>query len=245
VDVIRDSFPSRPALDIAVSHALLLEVAGGERAPALRVYHPGATLAFGRLDRLREGFAEAAAAARGHGYQPVLRIAGGHAAAYHPACVVYEEIVPDSDIGKLHRRFRHASALIVDALRALGADVAVGQLPGEYCPGAYSVIAAERLKVAGLAQRVIRGGALLSAVVVVANGADVREVLIAVYAALGLDWDPRTAGAVEDVRPSAGAAAVARALVAAAATRRELSEGALGEATLEHAQELLPQHEAA
>ena len=52
--------PEDPLLDIALTHALLQEVAAGRHAPALRLFRPGPTVAFGRLDVLRNGFAEAA-----------------------------------------------------------------------------------------------------------------------------------------------------------------------------------------
>jgi hypothetical protein len=35
-------------------------------------------------------------------------------------------------------------------------------------------------------------------VIVVGNSAGVRDALIGVYEALGLDWDPATAGSIED-----------------------------------------------
>ena len=81
--LLRDSFPESPALDIAVSHALLMRVARGELEPMVRLYRPAPTLAFGRLDALRPGFAEAGEAARDAGFAPIVRLAGGHAAAYH------------------------------------------------------------------------------------------------------------------------------------------------------------------
>ena len=93
VRLLRDSFPEAPALDIAVSHALLMRVARGEVEPTVRLYRPAPTLAFGRLDALRPGFAEAGAAARDAGFEPIVRLAGGHAAAYHEQSLIYEEIV--------------------------------------------------------------------------------------------------------------------------------------------------------
>jgi hypothetical protein len=53
-----------PVLDIAVAHALLVDVAAGRRPDALRVFRPAATAAFGRLDALRPGFERAAEAAQ-------------------------------------------------------------------------------------------------------------------------------------------------------------------------------------
>ena len=71
LELIADASPADPVLDIALTHALLLEVAGGRRGPALRIYRPGPTAAFGRLDALAPGFGRACATARAHGFTPV------------------------------------------------------------------------------------------------------------------------------------------------------------------------------
>ena len=115
--LLRDSFPEDPALDIAVSHALLTRVARGELEETVRLYRPAPTLAFGRLDALRPGFAEAGEAARDAGFQPIVRLAGGHAAAYHEQSLIYEEIIPEGDVtAGLHDRFRDAADLLAGAL---------------------------------------------------------------------------------------------------------------------------------
>jgi hypothetical protein len=67
VRLLRAGFPDDPALDVAVGHALLERAARGEIGPTVRVYRPGATCAFGRLDTLAPGFGAAVAAARAHG----------------------------------------------------------------------------------------------------------------------------------------------------------------------------------
>ena len=67
----------------------------------------------------------------------------------------------------------------------------MGEVPGEYCPGAFSVNARGQVKLAGTAQRLIHGAALLGANVVVGDGAGVRAVVRDVYAALELEWDER------------------------------------------------------
>src|SRR5688572_19404953 len=86
---------------------LLAAVARGERPSLLRLLVPEPTVAFGRLDALRDGFAEAQAAARRHGFAPLVRAPGGHAAAYHDGCLIVEEIVhgPDALPG-VQDRFR-------------------------------------------------------------------------------------------------------------------------------------------
>jgi hypothetical protein len=88
-------------------------------------------------------------------------------------------------------------------------------------------------KLAGIGQRVIHGGAHVGTVVVVDDAESIRSVLEPVYAALELDWDPATVGAVE--RPWE---AVRDALLAAYAARYELVSASLDAATLELAQAL-------
>ena len=88
---------------------------------------------------------------------------------------------------------------IVAALRALGVDARVGEVPGEYCPGAWSVNARGAGEARGdrpaadlrrRARRAACRGRRL--------GAAARRSSCPVYEALELDWDPATAGAVED-----------------------------------------------
>ena len=241
--LLRDSFPERPALDIAITHALLTRVAAGELEATLRLYRPGPTLAFGRLDALRPGFRRAGAAGREHGFEPVVRLAGGHAAAYHEDSLIYEEIAPQPDVtAGLHERFRDGAALLADALDGLGVDARVGEIPGEYCAGAYTVSASGRLKLVGVAQRAVRGAALLTAFVLVAGGDRLRAALVDVYRELELEWDPQTAGALDDVLPGASMVAVEQALLAVRARDRELTVAAIDDPTLELARELEERH---
>jgi octanoyl-[GcvH]:protein N-octanoyltransferase len=239
VRLLRDSFPDRPAFDIAVSHALLVRVAGGDLGPTIRLYRPGPTLAFGRLDTLRPGFAEAGAAARDDGFEPIIRLAGGHAAAYHEESLIYEEITPVEDVtASLHDRFRDGAELLAGAIASFGLDARVGEIPGEYCAGAYTVSAAGRIKLVGTAQRVVRGGALLSAFVLVTGGERLRATLFDVYRALDLAWDPATAGALDDAAPGVSIAAVEEAILG----DRELTPAAVDDATLALARELEERH---
>ena len=235
--LLREGFPERPALDMAVSHALLLRVAERARPPATRVYEPGPTVAFSKLDSHAEGFAAACDAARSHGFEPVIRLGGGHAAAYGPGCLICEEIVThESVLEGLHERYVRATGTLAAALWGLGVPVVVGALEGEYCAGAHSLHAGE-VKVAGISQRVVKGAALTSAVVLVDAGPAIRAVLVDVYRALGIDWRPSTAGSLADVAPAPALEAVAAALApgGAAAAR-------IGAEDLRLASELEPQH---
>jgi lipoate-protein ligase A len=243
VRLLRDSFPDRPALDVAVSHALLVRVARGELAPTVRLYRPAPTMAFGRLDALRPGFAEAGEAARDAGFAPIVRLAGGHAAAYHEQSLIYEEIVAQRDVtAGLHDRFRDAADLLAGALAGLGVETHVGEIPGEYCPGSYTVGSAGGLKLVGSAQRAVRGGALLSAFILVGGGDRLRAALFDVYRALDLAWRPATAGALEDVAPGVTMAAVEAAVLAARGEDTELSPATMDAATLALARTLEERH---
>jgi lipoate-protein ligase A len=196
---LTESFRDRPAFGTAVSRAILGRVASGELPPMVRLHRPGRELAFARQDRMAPGFRRAAAAARRLGFEPVLRLAGGRAAAFHEGTLALARSWRIADPARTTRdRFEEVSAIVVAALRGLGVDARVGGVPGEYCPGAWSVNARGETKLVGIGQRLISGGAHVGAVVVVTGSDLLRRVLEPVYAALELDWDPATVGAVED-----------------------------------------------
>src|SRR4051794_34801810 len=98
LELITASTPDDPVLDVALSHALLEAVAAGRRGGSLRLYRPGPTAAFGRLDVLRPGFAAACEVARGLGLTPLVRSAGGHAAPYDDRSLVVEHLAPAADV---------------------------------------------------------------------------------------------------------------------------------------------------
>jgi hypothetical protein len=108
-------------------------------------------------------------------------------------------------------------------------------VPGEYCPGAYGVNARGRVKLVGTAQRLVRGGALLGASIVAGGGEPLRAVVRDVYAALELDWDEATAGAVDEEVPGVTTDDVERAVIASFGA---LEEAALDPETLALAREL-------
>lgn len=189
--------------------ALLREVASGARGATLRIYQPKATVAFGRRDELNPGFARAVAACTRHGFDTLVRKVGGHAAAYHPGCLVVDHFqpAPDAKTGTT-LRYRLFGELYARALQQVGVDARVGQIPAEYCPGEYSVHAVlgggragERIKLVGTAQRVVSGAWWFSTGIVVADSAPLRQVTSDVYAALGLELDPATVGAARDANP--------------------------------------------
>lgn len=242
MELLRDRFPDDPALDAAVTHALLRQVGAGERGPVARVFRPGPTMAFGRLDALAPGYERARAAAREHGYAPLLRLGGGHAAGYDEGSLLVELIRPVRTIAEgIQERFAALTELLVETLAHLGIAARVGELPGEYCAGDHSVHAAG-VKLAGTAQRTIKGASLVTAMLIVEHGDRLRAALTDVYAALEIDWRPATAAAAADVVRSLTAADAERTLIAALAVRERLTAGTLGDDALARAERLRAGH---
>ena len=197
--LLRDSFPLRPAYGTAISEAILARVAAGEQGATLRLHRPGAELALSKQDRVAPGFAAAAAAGRERGFEPVLRLAGGRAAAFHEGTIAFAMATPETDaVRSTRERFGWVAGALAEALGALGVEARVGEVAGEYCPGEWSVNARGAAKLAGIGQRLIAGGAHVGGVVVVSDSTRLRELLVAVYDALGIDWDPATVGSIED-----------------------------------------------
>jgi octanoyl-[GcvH]:protein N-octanoyltransferase len=241
VDLLEDRAGADPALDVALPHALVGLVGEGRRPPALRTYRPAPTLAFGRRDTFLPGFTQAVAAARRRGFTPVIRGAGGRAAAYDEGCLIVDEIMLDNGSG-IRERFADDALRQAEVLRRLGVDARVGEVPGEYCPGEFSVNARGRVKLIGAAERIVRGAWLHSSVVVVEGAPVLRAVLEDVYAALGLGWDPATVGAIADEVPGLGVEDVRTALLADYEARFELTPTAIGAPELTRAGELLVRH---
>ena len=237
--LVRETSPRPPALEVAVAHALVEQVNEGTFDAVVRVYRPAPTVAFGRLDALRPGFAAAVAAARRHGFEPVLRAPGGHVVAYHEGCLGIDEVVGEQDpIAGMHDRFAASGERLAGALRGLGVDARVGRVPGEFCPGEFTVNARGAVKLVGTAQRVLRHASLLAASVAVSDSGALREVLLDVYRELELEWNPTTVGAVEN-EVAVGLDDVERAVLEAYGA---FEAGSLGEATLLRAAELEPLH---
>jgi lipoate-protein ligase A len=241
--LVRESFPDRPAFGTAVSRAILQRVAAGQLPATARLHRPGPILAFGRQDAVSPGYADAVRAARAAGFDPVQRLAGGRAAVFHEGTLAFARAFPDrSPATRTRARFEEVAGLMAAALSRLGVDARVGEVAGEYCPGAWSVNARGRSKLVGIGQRMIAGAAHVGVVVVVTGSGRLREALEPVYAALGLEWDPATAGSVEDELGPTDLAEVEEAILGELADRYELVESHLDEETLALAERLEADH---
>ncbi|MCW1249320.1 lipoate--protein ligase family protein [Acaricomes phytoseiuli] len=211
-EIIRPSRSAGAEQDLNHALELLDEVRQGKRADTIRIYRPEPTMAFGQRDTRLPGFERAYQAAAAQGFTPLVRKAGGRAMPYHRGCLVVDWIQAESDaILGSQKRFGRFGEWFTELLTELNVPAALGEIPGEYCPGEYSVHgtvpeglprAEERVKLVGTAQRVVSGAWLFSAAVVVQGTDSLRQVLIDCYRELGLEWDPGTVGAAVDLNPA-------------------------------------------
>jgi octanoyl-[GcvH]:protein N-octanoyltransferase len=219
----------------------LIRVAAGELPATIRIHRPAREVAFGRQDVASPGYPAAVQAAEAAGFAGVERLAGGRAALFHEGTIAIARAYPDPQPPRrTYARFEEMSELVAAALASIGVDARVGEVPGEYCPGAYSVNARGASKLVGIGQRMIRGGAHVGIVIVVSGSRLLRDTLVPVYEALGLDWDPDTAGSVSDeLGRAVDRDEVADALISQLRDRRALREGDLDAQTLGLAERLL------
>ena len=185
--------------DIDESLRLLRAMQGdADPGPLIRAYRPLPTVAFSRRESLLPEFAAASAAARGLGFDPVIRLAGGRAVAYDQTCLVVDLIAPLDLYSDPIAAFDTGAACFRDLLRDLGIDARVGAVTGEYCAGNHSVNARWQVKIVGIAQRTMRRARLLTASIVLESPERLRPVIDAVYAAMNLEWSSASLGSLRD-----------------------------------------------
>lgn len=238
-----EDLDDHPAADVAVSRAILVRVHRGELPATMRLSRPRHVVAFGSRDTSSPGFGQAVAAAIAGGFDAVVRLAGGRAAVFTPGTIAFSLAVPDPEpVRGIEVRFRWMATLLASALSDLGVDARIGEVPGEYCPGAWSVNARGAVKLVGIGQRLVSKAAHTGGVIVVQRAAEVRTILEPVYRALDLDWDPATVGAVEDERPDVTWEDVRDAVIARLEHRIDVERWTVDASTLALARQLEPDH---
>jgi lipoate-protein ligase A len=197
--VVRGRGPTRRTDREATADLLGRAADAGE--PAVRVWTPHRQVAFGRRDVRSDGFESASQIARSHGFPPVERRVGGRAVAYTGRTVAFAVAIPIADMRSgMTRRYEAVSETIVDVLTSIGATVETGEPDGSYCPGSHSIRATDGGKIAGIAQRVRRGAALVAGclTVVPSDVDELVDVLTPLYAALDVPFEPHSVGCVVD-----------------------------------------------
>jgi lipoate-protein ligase A len=197
-----------------VRHTLLGFNDGGRGL--LRVYRPKPTAAFSPRDTTLKSYDTAVKAMYELGFEPVQRRAGGQLAIYDSNALVIDLVAPHEEPrANVMERFRLFSGALVEALMALSVDARIGALAGEYCPGDYSINGGGMVKLAGVAQRIVRRGFHLGAVLSVRRSDLARNAIAAAYGILDMPFDQATFGAIADFAPDLSFATVRKAVLQA------------------------------
>jgi lipoate-protein ligase A len=226
-----------PVVDLTLPAVLLRSRALGH-PEVVHVYRPRVpTVAFSARDLRSPGIVEATRLARAAGFVAVTRSPGGRMVAYDAGAVVIDHVTATGGFEQAGSATFAANAEAhVEVLRALGrADVRVGEVDGEYCPGEFSINVAGTAKVVGSAQRVTARAALFSTVVQVEMSAAVREVIERVSAALGYPLRVSSIAGLADFLPGLTGAEVADAFRVDYRARLGLADGPLPERVVAHA----------
>ncbi|MGK2320159.1 lipoate--protein ligase family protein [Gordonia rhizosphera] len=197
--VIREDDRPDAETHLARSVDLLRAVAAGAIAEhrVVRLSTPVPTVAMSRRESRLPGFEAAQRFSRLRGFAPAIRPTGGRAVAYDPTCIVFDIVAREREGGLGQARFfRDVGDALTASLRGLGVDARVGDVPGEYCPGEFSINARGVVKLIGTSQRAVRGARLLSGMLPLGDVGHFVDVLTEVNAALELDWDPTTFGSL-------------------------------------------------
>ncbi len=168
----------------------------------LRFRRPRPTAAFSPQDTTHPDYEQVKDRAKAQGFEPIERGTGGRLTMFDENALAITILAPHAEPHKhMMKRFEILSTAIAQALHTLGIDARVGELPNEYCPGKYSVNAAGRIKIVGVAQRMnqrcLQMGAIISVVRSDAACASIRDA----YHAMRLNFDPDTYGAIADLQP--------------------------------------------
>lgn len=94
------------------------------------------------------------------------RVTGGSAVFLDSTCLSFGVAEPCRDIASLQRNYSQMGEGILTALRSLGLDASFGAARGSYCEGPYDVVTGGQ-KIAGVAQAIRGGYALLSGMILV------------------------------------------------------------------------------
>lgn len=154
----------------------------------------------GRLDLRDQRAPEVLELARAAGVAAVKRLAGGRAATLHSGCLCLGWAQPTPRMEESGQRYELFAETIIEALTELGVGASLSETLGEWCPGAWSVQGSSG-KLAGLAQRVISGGAWCEALIVIECDPELTSLARAVHAALDLPWADGAQGELAGLVP--------------------------------------------
>lgn len=186
---------ARPEDGFGLQQAVLEEVAASSRGPTTLLWTSSRYIGATYPETRMPNFGDAVRLAGEAGFPVLIRNSGGGAVAANEGSISFSLTFPVEDLRHgLYERYAEGAELIVATLAKLGIVAEAGEVEGEFCPGAYSIRSGGYygIKVAGLAQRVIRRAARVEALVLITKTAELRRTLERFYGALGLSFRPES-----------------------------------------------------
>ena len=182
----------------------MLDHAAVDGVESLRLWRPrGAAISLGRLDLRDPRAPEVLEHARAAGVPAVKRLAGGRAAAFDAGCLCVGWAQPEPRMEDSGSRYELLATTIVEAIGELGVEASLAEALGEWCPGTWSVHGSGG-KLAGLAQRVISGGAWCEALIVIDRNPALAALAREVHQTFGLPWSDEAQGELRGVVSAGG-----------------------------------------
>jgi octanoyl-[GcvH]:protein N-octanoyltransferase len=180
----------------------LTELRSGDQS-ILRFRRPRPTAAFSPQDTTHPDYLRVIERAQARGFDPIERGTGGRLTMFDENALGITIIAPHpAPHQHMIQRYEILSAAIAEALKNLGIDARVGELQNEYCPGKYSINAAGRIKLVGVAQRMNQRCLQMGAVISVSRSDEACAGIAEAYDAMGLNFDPSTYGGIADLQPT-------------------------------------------
>lgn len=164
---------------LEADQALLAAVGRGEAPPTLRLWRHRRALVLGYRDTRLPAWQAAAAQWRQAGWSVAVRASGGAAVPLDPGVLNLALVYPTEGFG-ISAGFAAAHALVAALCAGLGLAVAVGEVPGGYCPGE-SDLAVHGRKVAGVSQRRQQWATLVHVFIVVGGTGAARARRVAAF----------------------------------------------------------------
>lgn len=234
----KELLPLSPVLPEVVATTAALS---GEPVVLLRRQAP--YLLLGPRDRRLPGFRAGLRAVAGRA--PVyLRIGGGSAVYLDGGSLSFAVARPCRDLSTTERNFRELTVGVLRGLERLGLAPRLGRAPGSYCEGPSDIVVGEPpRKVAGVAQAIRRGFALVSGMVLVDQDPHVATAFVQSFydaAGAGLRLRPEAVTSLaRELGREVTLDEAARALRAGFAEAWRLREDRIRPEEVERARELL------
>jgi octanoyl-[GcvH]:protein N-octanoyltransferase len=155
---------ARFRLSPVMAEALAHSAASGR--PVVLVRRQPRYALLGPKDRRLPHLDRAARALEEDGWPVFMRIGGGSAVLLDDHTLSFAVARPCRDLTLLERNFRELAAGVLTTLERLGLPARFGAAPGSYCEGPFDIVVDGR-KVAGVAQAIRAGFALVSGMILV------------------------------------------------------------------------------